>query len=79
MHPLIDAMVVGDAIIIRVADDWKAEYDADDISRLVSLTEVAANPTEDLMEFFDDEFGGWSRRVASFFMHELVTIEAALC
>ena len=79
MHPLVDAIVVGDAIIIRAADDWKATYDADDICRLVALTEHAVNPSEDLIEFFDDEFGAWSRRVASFFMHEVVNIEAALC
>jgi hypothetical protein len=45
----------------------------------VALTEHAVNPSEDLIEFFDDEFGAWSRRVASFFMHEVVNIEAALC
>jgi hypothetical protein len=76
--PLVYAVVTGDTITIHAADDWQGEYDAEEVSHLMALLEVAQDPIDDLIEFFDDDFGGWARRVATFFDHNAAQIEARL-
>lgn len=44
--------------------DIKGRYDETEVDRLLAVCEVAADPTEDLAEFFTDVFGPWAYRVA---------------